>query len=95
MKVGYSILPDSIRFAAMYAKNLLLPTPAISQTSPGFACSLARLLPRRGDAAALRRDEVYKRQLWKHNCALNHQPSKEARGTPYIGIDNSNTLEYH
>ena len=33
MKVGYSISPDSFRFAAICAKNLLLPTPAISQTS--------------------------------------------------------------
>lgn len=33
LKTSYSILPDSFRFVAMCAKNLLLPTPAIRQTS--------------------------------------------------------------
>ena len=33
LKAGYFILPDSFCFTAMCAKNLLFPTPAISQTS--------------------------------------------------------------
>jgi len=40
LKASYSILPDSFRFARMCAKKFLLPTPAISQPSLGFACSL-------------------------------------------------------
>jgi hypothetical protein len=29
----FQVLPNSFRFAAMWAKNVLLPTPAISQIS--------------------------------------------------------------
>jgi len=31
--IGFQVLPNSFRFAATWAKNVLLPTPAISQTS--------------------------------------------------------------
>ena len=31
--IEFQVLANSFRFAAMWAKNILLPTPAISQTS--------------------------------------------------------------
>jgi len=75
----FQVLPISFRFAAMCVKNVLLPTPAISQTSAAvlselsykilafsnFAGSVLGLPP----VLVLRNDSYFRKSIDKFPCA--------------------------